>query len=865
MGEVYRARDTKLGREVALKVLPADFASDPERLARFQREAQILASLNHPNIAIIHGLEDSEGTPALVLELVEGPTLRDRIAAGRVPVEEAVSVARQVATALEAAHEHGIVHRDLKPANIKITPAGVVKVLDFGLAKLTEAPGLRAQGSGPNLTAAPTITSPAMRTGLGIILGTAAYMAPEQARGHRVDKRADIWAFGCVLYEMLTGKRPFEGSDVSDTLASVLKIEPVWTALPSNTAPALRRLLRRTLEKDRDQRLHDIADARLELDEALREPEPPAVPAAAPARRQAATLVAAVGLTAALAAGTAWWLSGPGPAPVRRLSIAIEPERPLGVTNDPGVALSPDGSKIVYVTGLQAAEASFVLRTFDRLDAVPIAGTGQAHSPIFSPDGEWIAFFADADRTLKKVPLNGGPAVTIAKAPSSHLGASWGSDGTVVFAGPGLSRVSAAGGTPTAITTLDVKRNETRHAFPDILPNNRGVLFTATVGNVPRIEVLRFDTGERRVVAENAEVGRYAATGHVVYSQGGRLFAVPFDQNQFRATGPAVPVLDGVAETTDGPAVFGIARDGMLVYLPGTVGERAGVALVWVDRKGQEEPLAAKPRHYIAVRVSPDGRRLAMEVEEASNGDVWVHDLVRNTQTRLTFAPEAEGQPLWSADARRVLFASPTGLFVKSADGTGDPERVASDLSSPVPHAWSRDGKSLVFSMGGDLYLLALAGDAKPQPLVQTQFTESHAELSPDGRWIAYSSNESGSFEVYVQPFPDISRGRWQISTDGGFSPAWSADGRELFYIRVGPFLGIMAVPIDGREGFTAGLPKQLFAGPYNFDAQGRSWDVAPDGRFLMLKPETVQQGSNRTLVVVENWLEELKRLVPVN
>jgi serine/threonine-protein kinase len=886
MGEGYRARDTKLGREVALKVLPPEFAKDSERLARFQREAQVLASLNHPNIAIIHGLEDADGTPALVLELVEGPTLADRIADGPIPVDEAVRVARQVAAALEAAHDHGIIHRDLKPSNIQITPAGVVKVLDFGLAKLVEGPaqaGHYVQGGGgvggrsvrlqPDLTASPTITSPAMMTRAGMILGTAAYMAPEQARGKVVDKRADIWAFGCVLYEMLTGKRPFEGSNVSDTLASVLKLDPDWAALPADTPPALRRVMRRTLQKDPAQRLHDIADARLELDDALHEPDAMSVVASRRASGgRAAILGAAIVATTALSAGIVWWVLTPEPPAVQRFSIAIDPAAPLSEENDPNMAISPDGSRLVYVTRQQGGtdSNSFMLRQFDQLHAVPIAGTEAGHSPFFSPDGQWVAFFADADGTLKKVSLAGGPAVTISKAPSPHLGASWATDDTIVFAGPGLSRVSAAGGTPAVITTPDPKRNET-HAFPDVLPNNRGVLFTAGVDNASRIEVLRFDTGERQIVIENASVARYVPTGHVVYSQVDRLFAVPFDQEQLLVTGPAVPVLDGVSVTSDGPATFSFSRDGSLVYLPGSVtGDDR--TLVWVDLKGGEAPLTAKPRPYSWVRVSPDGNRLAMEVDDSENTDIWIHDLVRNTQTRLTFDPGPDRFPTWTPDGRRVVFVSGTDLLAKSADGTGEVERLASGMNLPVPYAWSQDGKNLLLQMGqpSDIYVLSLGSDAKPQPLIQTPFAESRPAISPDGRWIAYTS----SFEVYVQPFPEVNGGRWQISTDRGDSPFWSPDGRRLFYRRpgaVGVEGAMMAVTVESGQAFAPGTPSVLFEGRYDFvngrtgfTGNARGWDIAPDGqRFLMLKQETLENNPVANIVVVQHWFEELKRLVP--
>ena len=869
MGEVYRARDTKLGREVALKVLPPHFAGDPERLARFQREAQVLASLNHPNIATIHGLEDSDGTPALVLELVEGPTLADRIAAGRVPIGEAIRIAREIADALAAAHEHGIVHRDLKPANIKLTSSGAVKVLDFGLAKLAEGPMRPGGSSVAHLSMSPTMTSPAMMTGVGLILGTAAYMAPEQARGQVVDKRADIFAFGCVLYEMLTGSRLFEGRDVTETLASVLKTEPSWAALPSDTPPALRRLLRRTLQKDPDERLRDIGDARLELTEALTTPESVAVRETGASRRPGVAILASAGVAIAmLSAAAAWWAMRPAPSAVRQLAITFDAEAPLGTTNDPNLALSPDGSRLVYVSGAQGSQTSLMLRALDRLDAVPIPGTERAHSPFFSPDGQWIGYFSDTDRTLKKVSIAGGPAVTIATTEGAHFGASWGADDMITFAGPGLSRVPAAGGTPVAVTTPDVEQGETRHTFPDVLPEGRAVLFANTIKGQSRIELLRFDTGERVVLVDKGTSARYALTGHVVYSDAGRLFAVPFDLGALRATGSPVPVLEGVAVTSDGPAVFSVARDGTLVYLPGDVSGGSQRGLVWVDQQGVEEAIAATPRWYWWARVSPDGTRLALEVDDQGNSDIWIHDLARNVQTRLTFGPEPDRYPVWSPDGRRVLFSSGSDLLVKAADGTGEAERVATGLVSAIPYAWSRDGKTLLLQSdtpSADIYSLEIGAGAVPQAVVRGPFFEARPALSPDGRWIAYQSGESARAEVYVRPFPDVDRGRWQVSTDGGDSPVWSQDGRRIVYRRGGQSETFLSVSVEAglAQALTPGTPRMLFEGQFLAAGQ-RTWDMAPDGRLLMIK-SNAQERLDEPAVIVQHWFEELKRLVPTN
>ena len=872
MGEVYKARDTKLNRDVALKVLPKSFALDPDRLARFQREAQVLASLNHPNIAAIYGLEESDGVRALVLELVEGPTLADRVAQGPIPLDEALPIARQIADALEAAHEHGAIHRDLKPANIKVRPDGAVKVLDFGLAKAFDV------APTSDLSESPTMTSPAM-TGMGVILGTAAYMSPEQAKGKPVDKRADIWAFGCVLFEMLTGKRAFEGEDVAETLGAVIHKEPVWTALPANTPPAVRTGLQRCLQKDPRQRVRDIGDVRLAIEGAFETvfPQSGEAPLVGAPQRvawgRAITLVLAAALVAALASGVAVWSFarvGPAvPPQVTRFAVAI-PQRDV-IDNDSGMALSPDGSRLVYSATRDGVRQLFV-RGRDQLEPVPIRGTEDAVHPFFSPDGAWVGFFTSS--ALKKVAITGGPAVTLCQV-GRRRGATWGSDDTIVFssvAAPGLMRVSASGGEPELLSTP--KADEGRHNWPEFLPGGKAVLFTTgPEGPISgkRVALLSLETGEQRILVDGTD-GHFVPSGHLVFGREASLWAAPFDVERLAVTGEAAPILEGVQVNTGGGwALYAVSNDGSLVYLPGGSGEER--TLVWVDREGREEPINAPPRAYVYPRLSPDGTRVALDVRDQEQ-DIWVWDFARQTLTRLTFDPAPDTYPVWTPDARRLIFSSaragPVNPFWQAANGTGSAERLAEDSNGLDTYSVSPDAKRLVLrelaqKTGYDVVMLSMDGERRVVPLLNTQFSERNAEISPDGRWLAYQSNESGVFEIYVRPFPDVNAGRWQISTGGGEKPLWARSGGELFYLTLTESL--MSVPLQVGASFTFGnagiaLEEPYFAAVF---ADGRTYDVSPDGRrFLMIK-EFGRAGETAPaqLIFVENWVEELKRLVP--
>jgi serine/threonine-protein kinase len=874
MGEVYRARDTKLNRDVALKVLPDAFAADADRLARFKREAQVLASLNHPHIAAIYGFEDSGSTHALVLELVEGPTLADRIAQGLVPLDEALPIARQIAEALEAAHEQGIIHRDLKPANIKLRTDGTVKVLDFGLAKALEPASALSGG----VTASPTIMSPATMTGVGMILGTAAYMSPEQAKGRSADKRSDIWAFGCVLYEMLTGRRPFAGEDVPETLAAILRGEPEWNALSVIAPPAIARVLRRCLERDPRRRLHDIADARLEIEDALGAGTTSVEPHRATVQRSRqwtislALMFAVIGAVGG--ANVIWYLrSSPQSAarPVARFVVAQpSTERPGGLMH-PVVALSPDGTHLAWVADNHRGSDQLFVRQIDRLGDAPIPKTEGGHTPFFSPDGKWLGFFAEGK--LKKVSINGGAPIVLADAPNPHGGA-WAADDTIVFAPTSTSvlwQISAAGGSPKAVTTLDSSKREAAHRWPSFVSSSRAVLFSAGTAESgwddSEIVVQSLETGERRALLRGGANARYVPTRHLVYVRAGTLYAVGFDPTRLEVSGDPVPVVEGMLTSESNLAAqFSFSNLGTLVYVPRSVGG-AQRKLVWVDRAGTSQSLTAPVRSYAMPRVSPDGRRIAVQLEGITN-DVWVYDVNRNTLTRLTLEGTS-AQPIWSPDSKTVAFAAQRsnlrGLFLKDVDGSGTEEPLLMDESA-IPHSWSPDGKLIAFhqisrSTGRDVWLLPIDGERKPLLLLGTPHNERVAVFSPDGKWLAYLSDESGREEVYVQAFPGPG-GKWQISTDGGSEPMWARTGRELFY-RTGSTL--MSVDIASHPTFVAGRPKPLFEGRYVTNIGRANYDVSADSqRFLMIEAVGPEEQSTQLDVILE-WFEELKARVPVH
>jgi len=871
MGEVYEARDNKLGRKVAIKILPATFANDAERLARFQREARTLASLNHPNIATIHGLEQSDGLHYLVMELVPGENLAQRISKGALPVEEALKIAGQIAEALEAAHEKGVIHRDLKPANVKVTPDGRVKVLDFGLAKAFTGDGAQ------DLSQAPTLSEE------GRVLGTPLYMSPEQVRGLPVDKRTDIWAFGCVFYEMLTRRTPFEGQTLSDILAAILKHEPDISALPQGTPPKIRDLLRRCLQKDSQRRLRDIGDARIEIEElsatpATTEPAKALATSKMKGWRRASFWAAACCLLAALAGITVWKLkpSLRDTAPVARFLLPIPSGVHLASANysDLSLAVSPDGTHVAFI-GDQGGRRQLYLRTLEAADTKTLQGTDDATNPFFSPDGQWLAFFADGK--LKKMPSGGGTPIVLADAGSSR-GGNWGDDGTIVFTpsarGAGVFQVSANGGTAKPITALDSSKGETSHRQPELLPGARAVLFTAYGATYLDVSIVAqsLKSGERHVLIQGASLPHYSPTGHLLYVQPklpGVVMAVAFDPVSLTVTGTPAPVLQDVLTDRGDKATWSLSRSGMLVYAAGGFQE-AENNLVWVDRKGVVAPAGTPVRRpYASPRISPDERRLVVELDGIQD-NLWVYDFAAKTLNRLTFDGN-NGWPIWTPDGKRITYASnrsePWQIFWRLADGSGEEERLLVGPGDQQPYSWSSDGKLLAFYgesrlSGQDVWVFSVNGDPRAQPFLQTAASEVDAAFSPDGRWMSYASDESGRYEVYVQPFTG-SGGKWQISPDGGREPLWSRSGREIFY-RSGDKM--MVVQVATQPAFQAVIAQRLFQGPYqSTNSVSPNYDVSADGqRFLMVQPSE-QQPAITEFNVVLNWFEELKRRVPAS
>jgi serine/threonine-protein kinase len=877
MGEVYRARDTKLDRDVALKVLPEAFTSDPDRLARFEREAKVLASLNHTNIGGIYGLEESDGVRALVLEYVEGPTLADRIAQGPIPIDEALPIAKQIAEALEVAHEQGIIHRDLKPANIKVKDDGTVKVLDFGLAKAftPETPDVSGSMS-------PTISLTAAATQMGMVIGTAAYMAPEQAKGLPVDKRADVWAFGAVLFEMLTGKKLFDAGDVSEMLASVLVKDPDISSMGTHVPANIRSVVRRCLVKDPRNRLRDIGDMRLAMEGAFETmvSAPPAESTAPHPSAWRLTLPWVAAVLLAVITGIAVWSLMRAPAPrLERFAIPLPAPETMGISQGRrDIAVSPDGSTVVFSSADNPVFQLYV-RPLDALTATPLQGLDRALEPFVSADSEWVGFFDNSDDTLRRVSIFGGPPVTICRIDDLTLGADWAEDDTIVFgtdAPSGLWRVSANGGEPEELTTPDVEQG-VNHGWPHVLPGGRALLFTILSGAIDdaQIALLDLETGDQRVLVPGGSAPSYSPTGHIVYGVGNTLRAVGFDLDRLEVTNPnPVPVLDGVITKNSGAANFDLARDGSLVYVAGTGGGVAQRTLVWVDRAGREEPLETPVLAYQRPRVSPDGTRVAVDVADPEGADIWIHNLVRGTERRLTTDPAVDIGPLWTPDGDRVVFESdregPVALFSKLVDAPGDAERLmsASDRQTIEAAAWAADGQTLLFWWAGggvfpDIGLLSMEGERASEMLLETEFQTAGPAISPDGGWLAYHSDETGSREVYVQRFPDLGD-KELVSTDGGEQPLWSPDGQELFYR--GP-RGMMVVPVETDPTFRAGDPEVLFDQQYYFDRSRRTYDLAPDGqRFLMVKEGAATddaEGPAAQAILIQNWFEELTRLVP--
>jgi serine/threonine protein kinase/Tol biopolymer transport system component len=836
MGQVYRARDSRLKRDVALKILPDAFAADPDRMARFQREAELLATLNHPNIAGIYGLEQVGGVRALVLEIVEGPTLADRIAHGSIPVDEALLIASQIAGALEAAHEKGIVHRDLKPANIKLTPEDKVKILDFGLAKTLEP----ALATPADLTHSPTVTSPAL-TQVGMILGTAAYLSPEQARGRGVDKRADVWAFGCVLYEMLSGCRPFAGATLTEVLAAIVRDEPEWTLLPQDTPPAIRGLIKKCLRKDPGQRIRDIGDVRIEIEDARANQTPDEAAVDDRTRRKAlarwvwASLFGVFVVVAALAAATAF--RSESRASEMRFEITTPP------TGDPAsIAISPDGRTIVFVGAAVGASRLFV-RAVDSTSARALAGTEGATYPFWSPDSRSLAFFADGK--LKRIEIDGGPAQTLANA-ASPRGGTWNKNGTLLFAplstGP-IFRVSASGGEPVQVTRFG-PGEQGSHRFPHFLPDGRHFLYYWFGTPARGVHVADLDGRENRRLVDSDTAAVYAL-GHVLFARQGTLFAQDFDPDRLSLSGSPSVVGERVAvdPASFSLGAFAVSSEALVVFR--TVGVGRSRQLVWVDRSGRTLETAGDPHDGVNPSLSPDGRRVAIYQTVNGNTDVWILELARHVFTRFTSGDTLENYAIWSPDSRSIVFGSnPKGhldLYRKPADGVGAEDLLLSTTETKNAFDWSSDGRFILYraaslETGYDLWALPLQGDRKPFPVVQSRFTDRDGQFSPDGKWIAFQSDESGHFEVYVQPFPGPGA-RVQVSFGGGAQVRWPRSN-ELFYVAFDNRL--MSVPITSKpdKSLDFGTPVPLFMTNIGGAVQstlGHQYSVSSDGqRFLM-------------------------------
>jgi serine/threonine protein kinase len=879
MGEVYRARDPKLNRDVALKVLPDAFTHDPERVARFRREAQVLAALNHPHIAQIYGLEEANGSKqCLVLELVDGESLGTRLLRGPIPVDDALSIAEQIADALEAAHERGIIHRDLKPANVAVSKDGTVKVLDFGLAKAVEPAVIG------DLTNSPTLASPAMMTGVGVILGTAAYMSPEQARGRPIDRRADVWAFGCIVYEMLSGRRAFpQGETVSDTIAKVLEREPDWQALPPMTSPKLRSLLERCLRKDARRRLHDMADARIEIEDIRNEPFASAVSAAMPQAtqpsRRATTLIAIVGvllLTTATLALRPLFKSPPSTSP----SVKFEVFPPEGATllSSTAGTLSPDGRKLAFVATTRNLRQIWV-RPLDSLTAQLLPGSDNAAGIFWSPDSQYIGFFAQ--NQLKKVAATGGPPQVLCNLDlpaSGGLGA-WSAEG-VILVGPGpgfggtatpLFRVSAGGGEATPATELDASRQELGHSFPSFLPDGRHYLFLVLSPQGAAAYVGTLNSKERHLLPGIASGVRYSPTGYVLFLRGSSLMAQRFDASRLALSGDVFPLADLGAGSPQLTEPYSVSTNGTLLYRASPGGAAPTSQLGWFDRTGKQLASVGPSGTYGTLQLSPDGRYVAFE--RGNPPHIWVLDTQTGVTSRLTNHPAADAWPVWSPDGRAIVFGSsragPLNLYERPFGVVGEDRLLLKTSTRAIPTDWTHDGRYVVFDLVRpgtanlrDLWALPLPGNGKPLRLTETPFTKFAPRVSPDSRWVAYLSSESGQTELYIESFPQPGTRR-QLSTNGAFMPRWSRDGRELFY--VAPDTTLMAVAIKtGGPVLEAGAPTPLFKLPIVASTLSvrRDYDVAPDGHLLINVTNPAGSGVRTDaapITVLLNWSAALK------
>jgi eukaryotic-like serine/threonine-protein kinase len=918
MGEVYKSRDTRLDRIVAIKVLTDVLAADPQFRDRFEREARTISQLTHPHICALYDVGEADSIRFLVMEFLDGETVAGRIEALRakgraLTLDDALTIAIEVAEGLAAAHAAGIVHRDLKPGNVMLTATGA-KLLDFGLAKSGRVAGVPGAGSPAAihlaaLSAPMTMTSPL--TSQGAIVGTVQYMAPEQLEGKEADTRSDVFAFGAVVYEMLTGARVFQGKTLVSVMASILEHEPPSLSSVNSSVPAsLTRVIQKCLAKDPNRRWQSAADLADELrwiGDELRSGvvrlKPDATDAEAgsagtrpaglrgsPWAIAAASLVGGIAIAATTMGIVTRMTPVVAPQPVR-FAIVPPATHALNIQGaDRNIAISADATHIVYRTGTSGAPGDLAVRALGELDARPLTSATSARSPFISPDGRWIAFFSGTD--LKKVSMTGGPPVTLCQIAGAPRGGSWGSDDVIVFAtsnpSTGLLSVPAGGGEPKVLTKPDVARGEVDHFFPSVLPGSKAILFTITTGTGgsenAQVAVLDRQTGQQRTLirggsqAEYVEASGPGRGGYLVYAVAGTLRAVRFDPARLEVIGDAVPVVEEVQTNPNGSAEFTVSRGGTLVYLPGSSSGGAARSLVWVNREGREEPIKAPPRAYTYLQLSPDRTRAALDVRDQER-DVWVWDFAGERLSRLTLDPAPDFFPIWTPDGRRIAFQSTRegsagNIFWQAADGTGSAERLTRAPNLQQPNAFTPDGMRLVFNettpkTGIDIGMLTVnpsgptAGEPRTEMIVQTAFAEGNADISPDGHWLAYQSNDSGRLEVFVRPFPKTDGGHWQISTDSGSNPVWARNGRELFYLSGS---AMMAVAIHTTPTFSAGNPTKLFDGRYFSNITGRVYDVSADGRrFLMIKDTApAAQGASAPagLVVVEHWFEELKARV---
>jgi Tol biopolymer transport system component len=854
MGEVWQATDTRLGRSVALKLLPDAFAADPARLERFEREAKLLAALSHANVAGLFALEevrpDGAARPVrfLAMELVLGEDLAERLRRGPIAPDEAIEIARQIAEALEEAHEKGIVHRDLKPANVKVTPEGKVKVLDFGLAKAWS--GDAASGSAPDLSQSPTLAHTG--TAAGLILGTAGYMSPEQARGRAVDKRADVWAFGVVLFEMLSGRRLFEGETVSDTLAAVLRQEIDWSALPSSTPSAIRSLLHRCLEREPRKRLRDIGEARIALDLPLAtDATRPSTPAVARRGAGLAWAIAAASLAAAVFFGLRSRKPEAPTPPLLQLDVQFAEDVEVPVFLGSRIALAPDGKRLCYVA-TASNDTSLYLRPLDQPTATSLANASQARQPFFSPDGSEIGFFTGNE--IRRVSVGGGASNVIAEVAADARGASWGDDGTIVFVASqqeGLYSVAASGGKPEPLTKLDSAKGERSHRWPSFVPGTRKVVFNVQSASrsfdESAIELLDLDSGKRTPLGVTGAMPRYA-DGRLLFVRDARLLAAPLDVDAGRLVSPPVVLADGVdSDPRNGTCQYAVARSGLLAYVPGRGARREGV-VTWTDRSGRATPFIDRPNRYLSPRFSPDGSKLVLQIGPLGHEDIYVASAAGGPTLRLTFDDLSDASPIWSPDGAHIAYASVPAysyvLNVKNADGSGEARQVYEAPSGhlAIPTGWSPDGRTLLIQESGagsafDVLALDLAS-GKTRPIVTTTNTDSDGTFSPDGRFVAYSTGTQGRTQVFVRTLAE-GGGQWQLSTDGGFRPVWLKTGEIVYQQQGRPTHQWISVPVrTTAAGFQAGTPKVLFRARGETDPLLRVWDVTPDGqRFALIQP----------------------------